>query len=130
MVGMSLACQPPLTARVAMPTGLGRGAGWQRDGDTCFSSLMDWIRSMRISFSRSSSPPGTSSSGSTPSSSGPLPLLARALGLLFYDREVAGVAGPSGRVGLASWQWGGSTAWGEEVSSDVDPVGTEWLLLG
>lgn len=80
------------------------GAGWQSRGqegdrDTCFSSLMDWIRSMRISFSRSSSPLGTSSSGSTPSSSGPPALLARALGLLFYDREAAGVAGPSGRVG-------------------------------
>lgn len=88
--------------------------------NTCFSSLMDWMRSMRISFSRSSSWPAVSSSGSTPSSSGP-PLLPRAAGLLFCNREAAGLAGPFRRVGsaLVGGEKVACTTLGE-VSSAVD----------
>lgn len=103
--------------------------GWR---NTCFSSLMDWIRSMRISFSRSSSSPAASSSGSTPSSSGPL-LLPRAVGLLFCNREVTGLASPSRQVGsvLVGREKVACTALGEISSavgsglSEGDP-GTTW----
>lgn len=65
--------------------GVGRVAWGRRD--TCFSSLMDWIRSIRISFSRSSSPPAASSSGSTPSSSRPPLLFIRVLGFLICQEK-------------------------------------------
>lgn len=106
------------------------GRGWS---DTCFSSLMDWIRSMRISFSRSSSSPVASSSASTPSSSGTL-LLPRAVGLLFCNRKVAGQAGSSGHVQsvLVGREKVVCTA-SEEVSSAMDGGFSEaslWIMWG
>lgn len=74
--------------------------------DTCFSSLMDWIRSIRISFSRSSSPPAASSSCSTPSSSGPPLLLPRVLGFLICKEMQHIWPAPLGGWEISACRWG------------------------